>query len=151
MLQDLPILLLPALALVPVLESHEEESVIGGPHEAEQAEACHGRGVLHSGRIRQDLFDFRGGILRTLDGGGVGELKMQEQIALIFIRQEARGNLACKVSRGSAEGDQHYKRDRAFSNQRSRPVYILIPDASKDAIEQIEEPADGTFGLLPGP
>src|SRR5439155_351876 len=74
-----------------------------------------------------------------IDGGGVGELKMQEQIALIFIRQEARGNLACKVSRGSAEGDQHYKRDRAFSNQRSRPVYILIRDASKDAIEQIEE------------
>src|SRR3989442_7513411 len=101
-MQDLLILLFAALSLIPVLEGHEKESVVSGSHEAEQAEARHRRRVLHSGRVCQDLFDFRGRVLCTLDRRGVGELKMQKHIALIFIRQEAGWNLAGKESRGAA-------------------------------------------------
>src|SRR5215813_3189045 len=107
MLQDLLILFFATLALPPVFEGDEEEAVVSGSHEAEQTKACDSCGVFDAWSVRQYLLDLCSGILCPLDRRGVGELKMQEQITLIFIRQEARWNFVGEESRGSAEDEQH--------------------------------------------
>ena len=50
------------LPIAPVLERDQEEGVVGGANEAEQAEADDRRAMLHARSLRQNLFDFLGGI-----------------------------------------------------------------------------------------
>ena len=52
--------------------------------EAQEAEAGDTSGVLHAGRVKQDLLDFLTGLLRTFERCSIGKLKMQEHVALIF-------------------------------------------------------------------
>ena len=83
-LDELLVLSRPALAVVPIVQSDEEESGVACADKAQEAEAGDASGVLHAGRVKQDLLDFLTGRLRTFERCSIGKLKMQEHVALIF-------------------------------------------------------------------
>src|SRR5580700_6863388 len=45
--------------VVPGLQRHEEEGVVAGAHETEQAEPNNARRMLNTGCVGQNVFDFR--------------------------------------------------------------------------------------------
>ena len=69
---------------------------------------------------------FRARRVGALERRGVGKLQVQEHVALILIRQEARRHPAAEESRGRAEADQQHQRDGALADQRAGPADIAV-------------------------
>ena len=115
------------LAIVPVLHGDEEECVVAGSHEAEQAEAQNAGGVLDAGRLRQNILDFRRHLLGSLQRGGVGKLDVQVKIALILVGNEAGGQFVADEIARHAEASQQNQRHHAFSDEHARQPDVAVP------------------------
>ena len=138
-MHDLLAALLFGFALVPVLQGHEEEPVVAGAHEAEQAEPFHGGGVLDAGHRSENLFDLPASLVGALERRRVGKLQMQEHVALVFVGQEAGGQPAAEKPSSRGKDGQHHERHGALANERSRPADITIGGAPEHAVEPAEE------------
>ena len=92
------------IAIPPRREGDEEKSVVGGLDSGEQAESHHGVVTLNPGCLGENFLDFLAGLIGALKGGGWRQLDVQEEIALILLRQEACGQTAAH------EHDHHHDR-----------------------------------------
>src|SRR4029077_19315956 len=101
----------------PGLQSDEIERVVTGPHKAQQAEAGNARGVLDAGRIGEDSLNLSRCCRCSLQRSRVGELHVDEEVALVFIGQEARGQLSAEEKRADAEGRNHYESQHTLPNK----------------------------------
>src|SRR5215831_7817906 len=82
------VLLFLGFALVPRLESHPKECAVGILNAAQQAVANHGSDMCDARCLQQYFFHSLCGRLRSLQRGGVGQLLVDENIALVFVGQK---------------------------------------------------------------
>ncbi len=143
--------LLRLFAFVPVFKRHPEKRAVGVLHAAEQAEANHRRDNLHARRVLQDLFDLLAAVIGALQRSGKGKLHVDEDIALVFLRQEADGKLLAKQAgqRPQRPARQHAER-RSCESTRGRRRHSH-PSPAKHAVEPVEEFAERASCLLLGP
>ena len=52
--------------------------------------------VLDARRFLEDLLDLPARLVRALEGGGVGQGHVHEEVALILLRQEPRREAPCR-------------------------------------------------------
>ena len=141
-------LFLGGLTLVPVVKDNDRHGVIRRDRAREQREALHAEDVFDAVLIRGHVFDafeyFEGAFaLRA-----VGELDVDEEVALVFVGQEAGGDELKAVARG--EGDPaeeqhgHDGQADAFVDEPEIPAAGLVERRVKE-LKQRE--ADGLGGL----
>ena len=65
-----------------------------------------------------DFLNFRDHFFGPLQGSRVGKLDVQIEIALVFIGNKTRGQLAADPKAGHSESDQQDKGDNALSKDR---------------------------------
>ena len=119
--------------LVPGLERHEEEAAVRVLHGAEQAEADDGRVALHAGRVLEDLLDFPARLVGPLERGGVGQLKADEDIALVLLGQEAARQTPAEHHRDHGERDEEHQAERALADEAPAGPDVAVPRAAEDA------------------
>ncbi len=85
----------------------------------------------NSGSFGQNGFDFSGHFVGALQRGGVRKLKIDVEIALVFVGQETRWNFAGEETGGGGKPDQQDECDCAFANQSSRKRGRTYPCASR--------------------
>src|SRR5262249_45393594 len=90
-LADVLVLLLLLRSLLPLLERDEEEGGVARPREAQEAESDDARRRLDARRSREHLLDLPRGGDGPLQRGRARKLEVQVDVALVLIRQEARG------------------------------------------------------------
>src|SRR5579864_4911502 len=90
-------------AVVPGLQRHEEEGVVAGAHEAEQAESNDAGRMLNTGCVGQNIFDFCGHIVGALKRRGSRKLNVYIDVALILIRKKTGGDFAPEPGGGYRE------------------------------------------------
>src|SRR5262249_4378134 len=100
-------LFLPGLPVTPFLQGDEEECVVTGTDETEQAESNNGGGVLNPWGLSQNCLDFPRDFVCALQGGCIGKLEVDVKVSLILVRQEARRHLIAEKSCCYTEGYQH--------------------------------------------
>src|SRR4029077_14004310 len=111
---DLLILFRAGFTVAPGLQSDKIEGVVSGPDKAEQAEADDAREVLDAGRAGENLLNLFRCRCRSLQRSRIRELHVDEEVALVFIGQEARGQTAAKETRAHGEGSNHRQGKRTL-------------------------------------
>ena len=145
---DFLILFRPGFAVAPGLQSDEIEGVVTGPDEAEQAEANDAGGVLDTGRVGQDFLDLSRRRCRALERSRIGKLHVDEDVALVFIGQEARGQTVAKETRPQPKIASTTKASAPFRMKPPRQPDIDLRGAPENAIEPVEELAEQSVALL---
>ena len=101
------------VALVPRLERHEEEAVVGRRHVREKAEAGDRVVVLDALRLGEDLLDLAADVVGPLQRRRVGELDVQVEVALVLVGNEAARELLAEAAgerRRSRRGSEGRRR-----------------------------------------
>src|SRR5581483_6759018 len=136
--------------LVPRLEGDEEKGVVGGLSLAEEAETEDG-GVVLDGRILgEDLFDFLAEGVGAVEGGGFGELDIDEAVALIFFGEEGRGQFAADEHGGDGDAGEEEEADDAAADEKGAPMDVAVGGFAEDAVEPGEEAGEGAMGFFFG-
>ena len=78
-------------------------------------------------------------------------MEVDEEIALIFIRQETRGHPATEETGGCEEHGQHHEHNSGLANQGTGEANVAVGGALENAVEPIEEPSQQAFTLLSWP
>ena len=151
-LADELILLFPLLPFLPFLQRHEEECVVARPRKTEQAEADDAGRRFDAGRLRQQFLDLARGRFRPLQRRGAGKLQIDEHVALVLIRQKARGQPGAEEAREAAAMTiSSTKRNGALADQRAGNAYVAVGRASRNPVEPVEEPSQQTPALSARP
>ena len=88
---------------------------------------------------------------RTLERSRIGKLHIDEDVALVFIGQEARGQTVAEESRAHGEGRNHHQSQRRLSNEPAAEPDIDFRAAPEHAIEPVKELAEQPVTLHLGP
>ena len=88
------ILFAPAFALIPGFQRYPEEGVVTGPDIAEQTETDDAGGVLDPRRVCENLLHLSRGRACAFQRCGIGKLHIDVEVPLVFIGQEAGGQMA---------------------------------------------------------
>src|SRR5258708_5219287 len=145
---NLAVLFFSLRAVIPRFQGDKDKGVITGSNEAEQAETDDAGAVLHTRCVGQYLFDFLYRFIGALQRGSVWKLEIQEEIPLIFIRQEARGHPPTDETGRPAKYGQYQERDGTLANQCSAEANVAVGGAIENAVEAVEEPTQQAFTLL---
>src|SRR6202046_3212661 len=142
------ILFAPASALIPGFQRHPEKGVIRGPDVAEQAETYDAGGVLNPRRVCEKVLDLSCGRACTLQGRGIGKLHIDVEVALVFIRQEARRQMFAEEPRGNPGDYKQHHHHAGLVNQIARQADKAIRGALKVCVEPTKEFSERSARLL---
>ena len=135
-------------AILPGLESYKEECVIRSPDEAEQTETNDAGGVLNSRRVGENLLYLFRSRACAFHGRRIGKLHVDIEVALVFIGQEAGGQMFAKEPRCTAGDYKQHHHDRGLSNQVTRPADKTVGGAVPVGVEPAKEFSQRPTGLL---
>jgi len=113
---DLLILFGAGVAFPPRLQRHKRKGVVTGLDETEQAEANDAGRILDARSGRQNLLHISRGGIRPLQRCPTWQLHVDENVALVFVGKEARGQPAAKEPSGRAASSEQNKHQGALSN-----------------------------------
>src|SRR6202035_6147272 len=133
-----------ALAVVPRFQRDEEETVVGGGDEGEQAEAAHRVVVPHPLGLRQEALDLAADGVRPLQRGGVGELHVQVEITLVLVGKEAAGERAADPAGREAEAEEDQEGEDGLADEEARGAEVAaarLLEAAVGGAEEAGEPA----------
>ena len=106
-----------AFPLFPLLERHEEESIVGTGDGAKQAVTGNSGHLLYAGNFQQNLLHFLGGIVRALQRGGVGKREICVKIPLILVRQKPGGDSLAQPSGSNKDQNEKKHGHKASTDQ----------------------------------
>src|SRR5712692_1522916 len=138
-------------ALIPGLERNKKERVITSAHVAQQTEADDAGRVSNPRRTRQDFFHISRGRGRAFQRSPVRKLEIDEGIALIFVRKEARWHSAGKKAACQAKGHEQHDHDDGLSDECRAPTDIALCCSSKHEVKPIEKSPQQSSTLCPWP
>ncbi len=88
---------------------------------------------------------------RPLEGRGVGELDVQDQIPLVFVGNEARGELTSKGGGQEREAPEDHEADDGLADQPPREVHVAAGGPREPPVEDAEEAAQRPCRLVARP
>ena len=98
--------------------------------------------MLNAGRVHGDLLDALHEPLRPVGGGGIGQLNVEEQVALVLLRHEAGGR-ADKLEIGQhQQAGIDEQGDQAGAEQAGYHANIQGRADAEEPVEQPEEPTE---------
>src|SRR5271156_4219875 len=142
------ILLVSGLPFVPGLEGDEKGRIVAGTNITQQAEADEGSDSCDSRRIQQNFFHIGGDGRGASEGGAVGQLQIDQSVALIFVGKEARRDTAGKKETSTAKDRQHDDDDNGLLDQYRAPTHIAFCGALEYAIKPVKKSAQEPVALF---
>ena len=100
------------VALLEILERHEERAGVGLEAGVEQAVAGDHRAQIGPGRLREDRVDLLGDGLRAIDARGLRHDDRRHHVTLVLVRDEARRQHGEEVVDQVEEADEKHQSDR---------------------------------------
>src|SRR5271170_143562 len=138
------------LTVVPRFKADPKEGVVAGPDKTEQAETNHASRVLNARRICEDLLYLSRSRAGALQRRRIRKLHVDIEVALVFVGQEAGGQMRPHEPRGASGHREQHQHQRALTNYVARQTHKAVggalPVAVKDAKEFSERPASFFFG-----
>ena len=131
-------------ALVPRLELHEVEAGVGLRDVREQAEADDRRVALDALGLREDLLDVERDRVGALQRGGVRQLELHEEVALVLVRHERSRQDAADADADHRETREQDHAARRALDRAARDVHVARRHALEEAVEGREEAAERT-------
>ena len=92
------------------------------------------------GVFSEIVFDLSRRCVGALQRRGVGQLQPSEEIALVFLRQEAAGMRLPSNPERHREADQQQHGDDALADQEAADADVAVGGAAEDPVEPVEEP-----------
>ncbi len=138
-LLDLLELFIAGFALVPRLQSDEEEGVVAGADEAEQAETDDAGGVLDARGVGENVFDFARDFIGALKRSGIRQLQVDVEVALVFIGKEAGRDFGAEKTGGDSEDYKEDESDGAFADQEAADADVGVGGAGESAVKPAEK------------
>src|SRR5580692_11017348 len=135
-------------AVLPGLEGYKEECVIGSPGEAEQTETNDAGGVLNPWSLCEHRFYLFRSLACAFQGRRIGQLHVDVEVALVFIRHEAGGQMIAKKPRRNAGNDKQHHHHSRLPDQVSRPADKAVGGAIPILVEPAKEFSQRSTGLL---
>src|SRR6202007_1065401 len=140
----------PALALIPGFQRYPEERVIGSSDIAEQTEIDDACRVLNSRSICENLFHLFCGCTCPLQRRRLRQLHVDIEVALVFVGQEAGGQMFAKEPCCTAGHYKQHHHHAGLANQVSRETDEAVGRALKVCVEHAEEFSQWSASLLLG-
>ena len=128
----------PRAALAPGFQDRDHQPAIRFLRAGDDAVARYADDIGDAGRLAQHGADRVDHAVRALQGGAIRQLHVQEEIALIFGRQEGRG---CHPEEevGRAEDDEEADHgDQQLARQKSHRIAIAVACVVEAAVEDLE-------------
>src|ERR1700733_4307766 len=134
-------------AVLPGLERYKEECVIRSPGETEQTETNDACGVLNARSLCEHRFYLFRSLACTFHRCRIGQLHVDIEVALVFIRHKAGRQVFAKkpsCTTGDDKEDHYHSR---LPNQVSRPADKAVCGAIPILVEPTEEFSQRSAGL----
>ena len=123
----------------PFLQRDEEDAAVARVHPDEKVVAGDRADVLDSGRGLEDLLTLSHDGVGALEGRGVRQDDLGEEVTLIFLRQEAARDALAEHSGEDRDANQQQNGDERFADEEAADAHIAIGRCTEDPIEPVEE------------
>ena len=128
-------------AFLPGLKADEKRRGIRGRGSSEEIETSERIVTSYPGGAAENLPDLAGHGIRTLEGGGIGQLQKDDEIAIVFVRQEPTRQGPTQYTRRDCEHDKEEQTACRLPYEDPGEADIAVGGALEPAIEASKEPA----------
>src|SRR6202035_485905 len=129
-------------ALLPWIEADEKESVVGRGNVREQAESADGRVSANALRLMENVLDLAADDIGPLQRCRVGQLDVEEEVALLLIGDEAARQFSPEEAGKKRESGEDCQGQHRFADQQTGEADVAAPDLLESAIERPEKSSD---------
>ena len=132
-----------ASPLVERLEGDEQGAEVRAEGVQDERLPRDGHRVRDPGRLQGDPLDLRGRLGRALQRGGIRQLDVRDQVALVLDRDEPGGDAGHAEGRQAEQADVDQEHDRAQAEAPAHGLAIGPGRPIEGPVEGPEEPAQG--------
>ena len=148
MLEDGVVFLIRGFAMSPFLQRNEEHAAVARVHPGKKVVAGDRTDVLDSGRSLEDLLTLSHHGVGALEGRGVRQDDLGEEVTLIFLRQEAARDALAEHSGEEGDTDEQNNGDERFADEEAADAHIAIGRGAEASIEPVEELLQQSFAFF---
>ena len=130
------------VTVLPRIELDEVERVVARGHAGQQAEADDGVEVSDALGLLQDRVHLVRHSIGSLEGSRRRQLDVEQRIAVVFFRQEARRQPLPEQTGGHGEQHQHADANQRLADQAVAQADVAVRGPREPAVERIEEPSE---------
>ena len=137
-----------ATPLLPGFQLHEVERVVARGHARDQAEPDDRVEVGHAVGLREQGVHLAGDRVGPFERRGRRQLDVQQKVAVVLLREKARGQPVAEEARGQREQHECGDADERLSNQPVTQADVPVRGSLQPAVEPGEHPPEPAARLL---